>query len=591
MAHRQFGAVVTSKGTRFCVWAPFAESVAVTGTFNDWSKTPMERDEHGNWAVVVDGAIAGQEYKYAIVYGGQELFRNDPHSLQLTTNAGNSLIVDPEFDWQGDDFTPAPRNQQIIYELHIGTFNRPDAATPGTFDTAIEKLDYLRQLGINAIELMPICSMSMDRGWGYAPDYIYAVESLYGGRHGLLSFVREAHKRGIAVILDVVYNHFGPDTELDLWQFDGWHEGDYGGIYFYNDWRANTPWGTTRPDYGRPEVQAYITDNVKYWLRDCHIDGLRLDSTIYIRNIEGHNNDPGNDIPEAWQLLQNVTKTAHEVKPEALMVAEDSSGNDYVTKPTRQGGAGFGSQWQVTFPHAVRAALDSPDDASRDIQTIADELIQYYNGDAFQRVIYSDSHDSAANGNARLSEEIDPGSSSDIYARRRSLLASALTLTAPGIPMLLHGQEFMQSGDFNDWQELDWQRTEKFRGIVTAHQHLIDLRRNTHDNTAGLTGNGTRILHVDHNAKVLAYHRWDKGGAGDDVVVIFNFTNKLLTDYGITFPLPGTWKVRFNNDWSGYSPDFTDHKTEDVIITDGTSNTGTLTIAPYSVVILSCDKY
>jgi 1,4-alpha-glucan branching enzyme len=589
VAHKKLGATITSEGTKFCVWAPFAEAVAVTGGFNDWSQTPMERDEHGNWSAIVTDVVPGQEYKYALTYGGQQLFKNDPHSLQLTTNAGNSLIVDPNFDWQDDDFTPAPRNEQVIYELHVGTFNRPDAATPGTFATAVEKLDYLQELGINTIELMPICSMSMDRGWGYAPDYLYAVESLYGGRHGLLTFVREAHKRGISVILDVVYNHIGPDTDLDLWQFDGWSENNLGGIYFYNDWRSATPWGNTRPDYGRPEVQAYITDNVKFWLRDCHIDGLRLDSTIYIRNVEGRNNDPDNDIPEAWKLLQQVTKTAHEVKPGALVIAEDSSGNDYITKPTRQGGAGFGSQWQVTFPHAVRDALDNPDDASRDLTAIGNELIQYYNGEAFQRVTYSDSHDSAANGNARLGEEIDPGDASDIYARRRSLLASALTLTAPGIPMLLQGQEFMQGGDFNDWQELDWRRADKFSGIVTAHKHLIDLRRNAHGHTAGLTGNGTNILHLNHDTKVLAYHRWHEGGPLDDTVIIFNFTNQQLTDYTIDFPVAGTWKVRFNSDWQGYSPDFTDRPATDVIVNEDTGNTGSLAIAPYSALILSRD--
>src|SRR6185437_4472562 len=102
------------------------------------------------------------------------------------------------------------------------------------------------------------------------------VESLYGGRHGFLQFVKAAHKRGIGIILDVVYNHFGPDTGLDLWQFDGWHADDKGGIYFYTDWRAETPWGYTRPDFGRPEVRQYIWDNVRMWVHECRVDGLRV---------------------------------------------------------------------------------------------------------------------------------------------------------------------------------------------------------------------------------------------------------------------------------------------------------------------------
>lgn len=585
--HSKLGVTITSTGAKFAVWAPFAENVAVTGVFNNWGRSPLESDGSGNWTATVEGVQPGQEYKYVISIGGQEHFKNDPRTLQMTTNAGNSVVADPEFDWQGDDFAPVPRQQQVIYELHIGTFNRTDAATPGTFKTAIDKLDYLKALGINTVELMPICSMTMDRGWGYAPDYIYAVESMYGSRGGFLEFVRAAHERGIGVVLDVVYNHFGPDNNLDMWQFDGWSQDGKGGIYFYNDWRSTTPWGEVRPDYGRPEVQDYITENVQYWLKDCHVDGLRLDSTIYMRNVQGHNNDISNDLPDAWLLMQKINDLAYKLKPSALMIAEDSSGNDYMTKPSTDGGAGFGSQWQVTFPHAVREALDGPNDADRNLHSIKNELLQHYNGDAFQRVIYSDSHDSSSNGSARLNEEITPGDSSSLFARRRSLLASAIVLTTPGIPMLLQGQEFMQSGSFSDWQALEWDNAEEFAGIVEAHKHLIALRNNEHANTAGLSAHSVDILHLDDASKVLAYHRWDKGGPLDDTVIILNFSNTAHENYELPFPADGTWHVRLNSDWKGYSPDFTGQELANVASKDGRA---TITIAPYSVLILSQDK-
>ncbi len=118
---------------------------------------------------------------------------------------------------------------------------------------------------------------------------------MLGGRHGLMSFVKACHERGIAVLLDVVYNHFYGDS--DLWQFDGWSENSRGGIYFYNDERGDTPWGG-RPDYGRPEVRQFILDNITMWLTEYHLDGLRVDSTIYMRNTEGHDTDPEHDIPE-----------------------------------------------------------------------------------------------------------------------------------------------------------------------------------------------------------------------------------------------------------------------------------------------------
>ena len=584
---KDVGVITHKNGVSFRVWAPFANQGLLTGTFNNWTPVPMASEEDGYWFLLVENARAGQEYKYLIKNGDKELFRNDPRSLQLTTADGNSVIVATNFDWQGDDFVAVPVNQQVVYELHIGTFNRVDASTIGTFEQAMAKLDYLADLGINTIELMPISTMAMDRGWGYASDYIYSVESLYGGRHAFLEFVRAAHQRGIGVTLDVVYNHFGPDEKLDLWQFDGWSEDNKGGIYFYNDWRSKTPWGETRPDYGRPEVQQYILDNVRMWLQDCHLDGLRVDSTIYMRNFNGWNNNPEGDIQDGWNILQHITDLGHKIKPEALLIAEDVSGNEAITKPITDGGAGFTTQWEVTFPQILRNVLDAIDDKDRHLSDLADELQRNYNGDAFARVLYSDSHDSAGNGGARLNEDIAPGKPDSLFARKRSLLASSIVLTAPGIPMLFQGQEFMQPGSFNDWQALDWSNVVHFAGIVLATKHLIALRKNEHDNTLGLSGQSLKIIHASDDSKVLAYHRWDQGGAGDDTVVVINFSNQDFPEYQLDFPRSGSWKVRFNSDWKGYSQEFKGLELSDVQVNDGK---GSVLIAAYTAIILSQDS-
>jgi 1,4-alpha-glucan branching enzyme len=580
------GAILHGNTASFRVWAPFAQAVAVTGTFNNWSQTSLQKEEGGYWTAEVPGVLAGQEYKFAINTGNGELFKNDPRALQMTTAAGNSVIVDQAFDWENDRFEPPTFNKQVIYEMHVGTFNRPDPSSSGTFETAMAKLDYLSDLGVNMVELMPINAMANDRGWGYATDYIYAVESLYGGRRQFLEFVKAAHKKGIGIILDVVYNHFGPDGALDLWQFDGWNQDGHGGIYFYNDWRSETPWGATRPDFGRLEVRQYITDNVRMWLQGCHLDGLRVDSTIYIRNVKGRNNDPANDLGDGWGLLQEITSVAKDINPKSITIAEDVSGNDYITKTTDVGGAGFGAQWEVGFPHVLREALDVVDDANRNLTGICDALSRSYNNDVFQRVIYSDSHDSAANGGARLEEEISPGDAASVFARKRSLLASAIILTAPGIPMIFQGQEFMQGGSFNDWQALNWKNVEQFSGIVDAHKHLIALRQNSYNNTLGLISQSFNIMHLNEAEKVLVYHRWDKGGPGDDVIVAINFANKEQKDYWINFPNDGVWKVRFNSNWKGYSPDFEEIGVSE---TKAENTSGKISLGPYSVIILSQD--
>jgi len=588
-ANQILGSRFTHEGVTFRVWAPFAESVHVlVGEEFTWRETLLTNESAGYWSGIVKDARPGQSYKYRILTNdGKTLERNDPRARQLTvSDNGASVIIDPQYDWEGAIAPAIPKEKLIMYELHVGTFNRPDAATPGTFYTAIEKLDYLQSLGINMIELMPVTSMAMSNGWGYAPNYIYSVENSYGGRHGLLDFVKACHQRGIGVTLDVVYNHFFPNT--DLWQFDGWSEHGRGGIYFYNDERGETPWGG-RPDYGRPEVRQFILDNVTMWQTEYHIDGLRIDSTIYMRNTKGPDGDNSTDIPEAWTLLQDISRLAHKINPSFLLVAEDSSINDRITQPVVDGGAGFDAQWGLSFPHTLRSMLNLEDAQYGD--SLVKELLHTYNkdtsGSGFQKVIFSDSHDTAANGSVRINEAATPGNAGSVFARQFGLLADGIMLTAPGIPMLLQGAEFMQEGGFNDWQMLDWDKTAQFAGIVLAHQHLINLRIDTYDNVAGLTGPNIEIFHQDNENKVIAYRRWLRGGVHDDVIVIANFSDQRFKDYEFILPIEGTWRVRFNSSWKGYSPDF--NETHVTTATTDEQSKITIELADYNLIILSQD--
>ena len=192
--NKHLGAIVHDNGVDFAVWTPFAKSVSLMLTIEfDAQEIPMKSDGEGYWTVENVQAEPGQSYKYRITTAdGTQLDRNDPYARQLTdSDNGSSVIVARNFEWEGaENFTPVPKEKAVIYELHIGTFNKPDASTGGTFDTAIQKLDYLQEMGINYIELMPVTSMASSHGWGYAPNYIFAVENSYGGRHGLLDFVK-----------------------------------------------------------------------------------------------------------------------------------------------------------------------------------------------------------------------------------------------------------------------------------------------------------------------------------------------------------------------------------------------------------------
>ncbi len=286
------------------MWAPHAQQVSVIGSFNDWDsdKHPMQAEENGSWYTDIPVAGVGDQYKFLLTTEQGEFKRIDPYAREVTNSVGNAIVHDPSFDWAGDDFQLASWNEIVVYELHVGTFNEEDDAIPGKFATALARLGHLKKLGVNAIQIMPIAEFAGARSWGYNPSHIFSVETDYGGPAGLKLFVKRAHEHGMAVLLDVVYNHLGP-SDLDLWQFDGWSENGRGGIYLYNDERAHTPWGDTRPDYGRGEVRQYILDNARMWLEEYHVDGLRFDGTVYIRTPNG----PGSaDLPDGWSLLQAI---------------------------------------------------------------------------------------------------------------------------------------------------------------------------------------------------------------------------------------------------------------------------------------------
>ena len=234
------GAIPHAGGVTFRVWAPHAQRVAVIGSFNEWNgdKHPMQAEENGYWYADVAEARIGDQYRYRLTVANGDLNRIDPYAREVTNSVGNAVVHDPIFDWQGDDFHLAPWNELVIYELHIGTFNdQEDLQNPGKFPSVSARLGHLKKLGVNAIQIMPVGEFAGDRSWGYNPAHIFSVEVAYGGARAFKQFVRRAHQEGIAVILDVVYNHLGP-SDLDLWQFDGWYENNRGGIYFYNDDRA-----------------------------------------------------------------------------------------------------------------------------------------------------------------------------------------------------------------------------------------------------------------------------------------------------------------------------------------------------------------
>ncbi len=584
--------LTTSKTATFRAWAPNADQVFVTGTFNQWSlyRTPLATESNGYWSADVPNVMPDDEYKFVIRRNRQTFVRTDPYARDVIPHFQNGVVVNGEYGRIRDSFQMPPLNKLVIYELHVGTFAAKDNDPPGNFAGVIEKLPYLHQLGINVIELMPVIAFPGEFSWGYNPSHPFAISRIYGGYTGLQRLIHAAHQYGIAVIVDVVFNHFGPQ-ELSLWQFDGWHESGMGGIYFYNDWRSKTPWADTRPDYGRSEVRQFIRDNVMMWYEVFGVDGLRWDATSYIRNVHGHDGDPGADIPEGWEMMAAINDEVNGRFPHKLHIAEDLQGNAWMTKPTSDGGAGFHSQWDTNFVHPIRHAIITPHDEDRDMNAIRDAILFKYNGSPFDRIIYTESHDEVANGKARVPEEIAPDDHENWFARKRATLGAGLVFTTPGIPMIFQGQAFLEMGWFDDHKALDWQKAETNQGVVQLFRDLIRLRRNLDGQTRGLTGAHVHVYCVDNGRNLIAFHRWDQGGPGDDVIVIANFSHVAVTDVPIGFPHPGKWQLRFDSTAIEYGMNEGRQIEKFMVAMDGDSNglqyQAPMTIAPYSLLIYS----
>lgn len=611
-AHTGMGAIPYSGGVTFRVWEMFGDSVSVIGDFNGWTPgaTPLARDGSSDyWSVDVPGATVGQAYKFYIPYAAdpnRNPYRVDPYACSIQQSAGdmNALVASQDTLYIRGSYMTPDWNRAVIYELHIPTFSAQPDGSAGTFASALGKLPDLADMGINAIEIMPLGEFEGITSTGYNPGYIFAVEDTWGGPDGFRDFVNQAHALGIAVIVDVVYSHL---AGTDLWQFDGWsassacpYDGQAtdGGIYFFDDYRAHTDFSHARFDLGRPEVCQYVFDNAMRWLNQRFADGLRFDSVVNIRAVQV-NGSIVTGVPEGKAMLQRINQAVQDSQGWKIAIAEDLQGDGEITAPLDGGGFGFNAQWNNNFCGSLRNATIEPLDAQRNIAGLASAIAAISNGNGFKSVIYSENHDQDDPGHwqgGRLPNLIGNGQPDSWFAKKQSTLAAAVVFTAPGLPMIFEGQEFLEHRPFPNYganlQPIDWGLRSQFSGIRNLYRDLIRLRRNWFNNSSGLHGANTHVLPVFAD-NMLVYHRWDQGGAGDDVVVVCNFANQSYAGYRIGLPRGGLWRVRFNSDSSAYDAYFGNWNCFDTLADgpplNGMPYSGSIGIAAYTCVILSQD--
>ena len=367
----------------FRVWAPHAEAVFVTGTFDDWAgdRTALARDgdgTSGTWSADVAGVAPGRRVpvhdphrRTATCRGSTRMRRH------VTSSVGNSIVYDPAaFDW-GDDAVPMPTwDDLVIYEMHVGTF-APTGDRRGHLRRCARAAALSR--ATSASRRSRSCrrssSRATSRGATTRPTCSPSSPAT-AGPDAFKRFIREAHAHGIAVIVDVVYNHLGP-SDLDLWRFDGWAEGDGGGIYFYNDERARDAVGRDPPGLRSrrgPHVPARQRDDLARGVPvrrppvRCH--GLHPDRGRATRQARI------GPLPDGWSFLAWINDEIRARQPWKITIAEDLEDDPILVTPTADGrGAGFGAQWDVGFIRRVRPALEVADDADRDMEPVAAAIV------------------------------------------------------------------------------------------------------------------------------------------------------------------------------------------------------------------------
>jgi len=424
----------------FTLWAPRAKKVSVKlGT----AMYPMTGpDQKGWWKASVDEAVPGADY--AFVLDNDPVPYPDPRSLWQPEGVhGPSRIYDhATFWWSDAGFQPLPLSSAIIYELHFGTFT-----SEGTFDSAISRLDYLAELGVTHVELMPVGEFPGRHGWGYDGVSIFAVSLPYGGPDGLKRFVDAAHQRGMAILLDVVYNHFGPI---------GNYTGKFGP---YVTSRHSTPWGdaVNLEGAGSDQVRRFFCDNALMWMRDYHIDGLRLDAvTEYVDRSAVHFLE---------QLSTETQALSADLGRPLVLIAESDLNDPRIVRAREARGYGIDAQWSDDFHHALFTVLAPRERQGyyQDFGTfeqLAKSLTRafVYDGaysqyrrrhhgrpiedlSAHRLLGYIQNHDQV--GNRAIGDRLE-----QTVGMQRAKVAAALVFTAPFVPMIFQGEEFAASTPF-----------------------------------------------------------------------------------------------------------------------------------------------
>jgi 1,4-alpha-glucan branching enzyme len=561
-------------GVNFAVWAPNARSVSVIGDFNSWrhGATPMElrHQDLGVWECFVPGLAAGALYKYAITsrFNNYTVEKSDPYGFAAELRSKTASIVADihQHQWQDEAWMQErAQHHQLsspisIYEVHVGSWRRAvneqgEQRLLTYRELAHALASYVKDLGFTHVELLPMTEYPYDGSWGYQVGGFYAPTSRFGTPEDFQYFVDYLHQQGIGVLLDWVPSHF-PKDDYALSYFDGTH------LYEYADSRKgeHKEWGTYVFDYGRSEVRNFLIANALFWLREYHIDGLRVDavaSMLYLNYSRksgewSPNRYGGREHLEAVDFLRQLNEAVYAEQPGTLTIAEESTAWPMVTRPTYMGGLGFSLKWNMGWMHDMLDYM-SLDPAYRRYHqnSITFSLMYAYT----ENFVLPLSHDEVVYGKKSLLSKM-PGDSWQKFANLRAFYG--YMWGHPGKKLLIMGSEFGQWQEWNYTQSLDWHLFEPPNDPRHAQlqQYLRDLNQLYRREPAlsaldyDPAGFSWIDFHDTDNSVVSFMRR--SNNADDTLLFVSNFTPVPRHGYRLGVPDPGEYYELINSDATRY---------------------------------------
>lgn len=539
-AYEYFGAHPNRSSTIFRIWAPTAKSVAIVGDFNNWNA--REEDycrkitNEGIWEVEIKKVKKGAIYKFQIETSwGQKILKADPYAFYSELRPQTASVVNgkPKFRWADKKWL---NNREIgyakpinIYEVHLGSWKKKEDGTYYNYREIAELLvEYMLEMNYTHIEIMPITEYPFDGSWGYQATGYYSVTSRYGTPEDFMYFVNYFHKNNLGVILDWVPGHFCKDAH-GLYRFDG------SACYEYEDQNlGENEWGTANFNVSRNEVRSFLVSNLYFWIKEFHIDGVRMDA---ISNMIYHK-DGVSENRASIEFLQYLNQSLHENHPDIMLVAEDSSAWPLVTKYQADGGLGFDFKWNMGWMNDTLKYIEQDPFFRKSHHGKLTFSFMYAFSENFVLPL---SHDEIVHGKNAILNKM-PGYYEDKLAHVKNLYS--YQMAHPGKKLNFMGNEFVQGLEWRYYEQLEWQLLKDNKGSKDIQKYVKALNALYLEEEA-LWHDGQNafewIEHENIDENMLIFLRKNPD-TEDFIIAVFNFSGKDHDKYPVGVNLEGEYE-------------------------------------------------